>query len=151
VSRSPVATGPTLYGKRILIVEDDDRLYCALKDALQDMGCEVFGSCAHVASLWDSAPNAHVDAALIDDAGAPQIPALIRQLEDLAIPVVMIGARATTQRSGPLSHYPQLTKPFTEEDLVYSIVAAIGARCAGSKAHAFGTTELPVAPSDFGH
>ena len=127
-----------LHGKRILLVEDDDRLYCLLKNALQDIGCEVFGSSAHLVGLWGSAPTAHVDAALIDNSETPSVSALIRQLGKSGVPILLIGACDSGEGSGSQPRCLHLTKPFTEEDLLYGIAEVVGARhrLTGSRARA---------------
>jgi DNA-binding response OmpR family regulator len=129
VNRQRIPANPlALDGKRILLVEDDDRLYCLLKNALQDLGCEVFGSSARLVSLWGSASAAHVDAALIDNSDTPPVSALIRQLGKSGIPILLIGACDSSEGSGSHRRCPRLTKPFTEEDLLYGIVEALGTR-----------------------
>jgi hypothetical protein len=115
-----------LEGKRILLVEEDDRLYCLLKNALLDIGCEVFGSSAHLVGLWGSAPTAHVDAALIDNSDAPPVSALIRQLGKNGVPILLIDGRDSHATSHAQPRCARLTKPFTEEDLLYGIVEVIG-------------------------
>ena len=122
---APAAARADLYGKRILVVEDDDRLYCALKDALQDVGCEVFGTCTHVSGLWDAVPNTYVDAALIGSSGPTQLSSLTRQLSDRGVPILLMTTRQSTEVPGPLRRHRRLVKPFTEQDLVYGIVAAL--------------------------
>jgi hypothetical protein len=126
----------SLDGKRILLVEEDDRLYCVLKHALQDIGCEVFGSSAHLAGLWGSAPVARVDAALIDNSETPQVSALIRQLSSSGVPIVLIAARDSHERVQSRAPCARLTKPFTEEDLLYGIVEAVGGLCPATRVSA---------------
>jgi DNA-binding response OmpR family regulator len=140
VNRPRIPGNPlTLDGKRILLVEDDDRLYCLLKHALQDIGCEVFGCSAHLVSLWGRAPTAHVDAALIDNSEAPPVSALIQQLGSSGVPILLIGERDSPSSSGSKPRCAHLTKPFTEEDLLYGIVEAIGGRSADVRLSASGT------------
>jgi hypothetical protein len=116
----------TLRGKRILLVEEDDRLYCALKLALQDIGCDVFGSSAHTVGLWGDAPVAHLDAALIDNSETPQVSALVRRLRRSGVPIVLISTGDSNGWFKSQPACPCLTKPFTEEDLLYGIVEAVG-------------------------
>jgi DNA-binding response OmpR family regulator len=122
---STLENSRTLRGKRILLVEEDDRLYCALKHALQDIGCDVFGSSAHTVGLWGDAPIAHVDAALIDNSEAPQVSALVRRLRSSGVPIVLISPRDSSGRFQSQLPCSRLTKPFTEEDLLYGIAEAV--------------------------
>lgn len=125
---APAAARADLYGKRILVVEDDDRLYCALKDTLQDAGCEVFGTCTHVSGLWDAVPNTYVDAALIGtpqgSVGLSQFASLARQLTERGVPILLMTSR-TAQRMPGNAQHSSLVRPFTEQDLIYGIAAAL--------------------------
>lgn len=123
-----------LYGKRILVVEDDDRLYCALKDTLQDVGCEVFGTCTHVSGLWDTVPNSYVDAALIGSSGPSQLSSLTRQLSERGVPILLMTNRRSDEVPGAPRGHHKLVKPFTEQELVHGIVAALST--AGLPKHA---------------
>lgn len=107
-----------LHGKRILIVEDDDGLYQALRDSLLDAGYEVFGSCESVCDPIDTVPASRMDAALLDmdPLGSGRATALAQQLGKRNIPIIWITA----------SRDAGLRKPFTERELLDSIACAVG-------------------------
>jgi DNA-binding response OmpR family regulator len=116
-----------LLGKRILLVEDDDGLYQALRDSLLDAGYEVFGSCERVCDLIDTVPSSRLDAALVDmdPLGSGRAATLAQQLGKRNIPIVWITARdATVARV--LQMRGRLRKPFTERELLDSIASAVG-------------------------
>lgn len=120
-----------LLSKRILVVEDDDCLYQALHDSLQDAGFEVFASCDRVCNPLDTVPASRLDAALVDmdPLGSDRAASLAQQLGDRNIPIVWITARrACEARVAPREWLP---KPFTERQLLDSIAAAIGKLCSG--------------------
>jgi DNA-binding response OmpR family regulator len=122
-----------LLCKRILIVEDDDCLYQALRDSLQDAGCEVFGSCDRVCDPLDTVPASRLDAALVDmdPLGSDRAASLAQQLGDRKVPIVWITSRRDCDARVAREWLP---KPFTERQLLDSIAAAIGELCSGAPA-----------------
>ena len=102
----------SLLCKRILIVEDDDCLYQAPRDSLEDAGCEVFGSCERVCYPIDTVTSSRLDAALVvrDPLGSARAASLAQRLGDRNIPIAWI-----TTREG-------LGKPFTERELLDRMV-----------------------------
>lgn len=118
----------SLVCKRILVVEDDDCLYQALRDSLQDAGCEVFGSCDRVCHPVDTVPASRLDAALIDmdPLGSRRAASLAQQLGDRNIPIVWITVRPGSNVAPASRTNERLRKPFTERELLDSIACAIG-------------------------
>ena len=116
-----------LLCKRILVVEDDDCLYHALRDSLQDAGCEVFGSCERVCFPVDTVPASRLDAALIDmdPLGSRRAASLGRQLDARSISIVWITSRYDRDCSPVLETHEWLRKPFTERELLDSIACAV--------------------------
>ena len=123
------ATPALLRGKRIILVEANDALFCALKDALEDAGCEVVGSPLSEACLL--VPFANADAALVDNASADAaFEALARVLAERQIPTIFI---APEPPGGMLSRWQtHLRKPFTEQELLQSVCAAVGKQMAAA-------------------
>jgi DNA-binding response OmpR family regulator len=113
---------------RILVVEDDDCLYQALRDSLQDAGCEVFGSCERVCFPLDTVPASRLDAALVDmdPLGSGRAASLAQQLGARNIPIVWITSRYERNVPPVLQTYEWLRKPFTERELLDSIACAVG-------------------------
>lgn len=118
----------SLLCKRVLVVEDDDFLYQALRDSLQDAGCEVFGSCERVCDPVDTVPASRLDAALVDmdPLGSRRAASLAQQLGDRNIPIVWITARRDSSSAPVLQTHEWLSKPFTERELLDSIACAVG-------------------------
>lgn len=117
----------SLYGKRILVVEDDDRLYHALKDSLEDVGCEIFGSCERMSGALDSVPSSHLDAALIDldPLSMQSVASLAGRLNNRGVPILLITGRISGELPRMLRSYRHLKKPFTERELLDSMVGAL--------------------------
>ena len=124
-----------LLCKRILIVEDDDCLYHALRDSLQDAGCEVFGSCDRVCDPLDTVPASRLDAALVDmdPLGSDRAASLAQQLGGRNIPIVWITDRRDSEATA-VATPEYLRKPFTERQLLDSIAAAVGERYSSAPA-----------------
>jgi DNA-binding NtrC family response regulator len=118
----------SLLYKRILVVEDEDFLYQALRDSLHDAGCEVFGSCERVCDRVDTVPAGRLDAALVDmdPLGSRRAAFLAQQLGDRNIPIVWITARPNSNVAPDSQTSERLSKPFTERELLDSIACAIG-------------------------
>ncbi len=113
---------------RILVVEDDDRLYQALRDSLLDAGYEVFGSCERVCYPVDTVPASRLDAALVDmdPLGSDRAASLAQRLGVRNIPIVWITARQNSSSEPVLQTQDWLQKPFTERELLDSIAGALG-------------------------
>jgi DNA-binding response OmpR family regulator len=117
-----------LPGKRILVVEDNDGLYQALRDSLLDAGYEVFGSCERVCDPVDTVPSSHLDAALVDmdPLGSGRATSLAQQLSKRNVPIVWITERRDASVARTLQMHGRLRKPFTEQELLDSIASAVG-------------------------
>jgi DNA-binding response OmpR family regulator len=110
------------HGRRVLIVEDDDRLYCGLKDALTDSGYEPIGTTILVSEALRTFADGRIDVALIDvDHHSETVRALVRNLRARGIPILLIG----TPRPGSLlnarTSMAVLMKPFDSMDLLDSV------------------------------
>jgi len=112
---------------RILLVEDDDCLYQALRDSLQDAGCEVFGSCERVCSPIDTVPASRLDAALLDmdPLGSARAASHAQQLGARSIPIVWITSRCDSNLAPASQTHEWLRKPFSERELLASIAYAL--------------------------
>ena len=116
-----------LCGKKILIIEGDDYLYQALRDSLQDAGCEVIGSCDRLNYPLDGVSASRLDAALVDmdPLGSERAASLAQQLGDSNIPTVWITGRSASEVAAGLQTQDWLAKPFTERELLDSIACAV--------------------------
>lgn len=119
--------GHALSGKRILIVEDDDRLYHALKDALEDFGCEILGTCMRMSGSLDTLPGSYLDAALIDleQLSIERAASMASRLDARGVPVVLITRELPADLPAALRAQRRLLKPFTEQDLLDGMARAI--------------------------
>ena len=117
-----------LLSKRVLVVEDDDGLYHALRDSLLDAGYEVFGSCERVCYPVDTVPTSRLDAALVDmdPFGSERATSLAQRLGLRKVPIVWITARRDSSRAAASQAHEWLCKPFTERELLDSIAYAVG-------------------------
>jgi DNA-binding response OmpR family regulator len=117
-----------LLSKRVLVVEDDDGLYNALRDSLLDAGYEVFGSCERVCHPVDTVPSSRLDAALVDmdPFGSPRAASLAQRLSARNVPIVWITARRDSSPAPASTALEWLRKPFTERELLDSIASALG-------------------------
>lgn len=108
------------------MVEEDDRLYCAMKDALQDAGCETFGLFTAVSETLNAVPQSHIDVALIDlSQHDPRFTAVFHQLSRRGVPILLITERRASAVSDLLPARSRLAKPFTEQDLLDRIREAM--------------------------
>ena len=122
-----VQTGTeSLFGKRILLVEEDDRLYCALKDALRAAGCETIGLPAHFPDVSAIVPGSHVDAALVDISwSGRRLSAITRQLDERSVPIPYIGTLGTSGLPVRAPAAKPLRRPFTEQELLDGMLETI--------------------------
>ncbi len=118
----------SLLCKRILVVEDDDGLYQALRDSLQDAGCEVFRACERVCDPMDTVPASRLDAALVDmdPLGSARAASLGQQLGKRNVPIVWITSRRDFGVDPAVQGHESLSKPFTEEELLDSMAGVAG-------------------------
>jgi DNA-binding response OmpR family regulator len=116
-----------LASKRVLVVEDDDGLYNALRDSLLDAGYEVLGSCDRVCHPVDTVPSSRLDAALVDmdPLGSARATSLAQRLSLRNVPIVWITARRDSSPAPSSGTREWLSKPFTERELLDSIANAV--------------------------
>lgn len=117
----------SLSGKRIMLMEDDDRLYSAIKDTLEDFGCEILGSCARICGPLDVIPNSHLDAALIDleKLDTARSTSIVAALQARGVPIVLITPLTTDDLPIAMRTCDRLLKPFTCPAMLSSLAAVI--------------------------
>src|SRR5262245_25542291 len=80
-------------GRKILLVEDNDQLYCALRESLADAGADVLGAVAFMPRGTGIVPLTHIDVAIIDASSrSSNWLVLARELQQRGIPGVFIAA-----------------------------------------------------------
>jgi DNA-binding NtrC family response regulator len=125
---SPKTADPlSLRGKRIMLMEDNDRLYGAIKDSLEDFGCEILGSCARICGPIDVVPNSHLDAALIDleKLSTARSTAIVTKLQARGVPVVLITHLTAAELPSVMRSCDRLEKPFTCTTMLSGLAAVI--------------------------
>ena len=128
MKQTSITDHAALLSKRVLVVEDDDGLYHALRDSLLDAGYEVFGSCERVCHPVDTVPSSRLDVALVDmdPFGSERATSLTQRLSQRNVPIVWITARSDSSRAPVAPPREWLSKPFTERELLDSIACAVG-------------------------
>jgi hypothetical protein len=117
----------SISGKRIMLMEDDDRLYSAIKDTLEDFGCEIMGSCARICGPLEMVPSSHLDAALIDleRLSVERSSAIVTGLHDRGVPVVLITYLTADNLPRALQGCARLLKPFTSQQMLSGLATVI--------------------------
>ncbi|HKE96576.1 MAG TPA: hypothetical protein VKB34_19865 [Povalibacter sp.] len=127
-----------LKGRKILLVEDNDQLYCALRESLADAGADVLGAVAFMPRGTGIVPLTHIDVAIIDASSrSSNWLVLARELQQRGIPGVFIAAERLSFMNACGCRY--LSKPFTEEQFLVCVGAALN-RVADAPLHAAGTS-----------
>ncbi len=122
----PVAEPPgaALYGRRVLLVEDEPLVALSLKEALQDAGCTVRGPAATLAEAERLAHEEGLDAAVMDvNLPGGRSLALGARLAALGVPVVYVtGLDELPGGAGAVV----LRKPVDREALLAALGRGIG-------------------------
>jgi DNA-binding response OmpR family regulator len=118
-----------LRGKRIFLVEEDDVLYCQIKNSLQAVGGAVFGALAHFPDMPIDIPAIRFDAALLDvDGESPSLPDVVDELRYREIPILLMSAYDIGSIAQQLGGYQQLRKPYVHTEAIDRLVALCSAR-----------------------
>lgn len=120
--------------KRILIVDDSMYMRTLINDALTNAGYEVVGQAANGESAIDMAMELEPDLITLDnilpDMIGIDILRVLKQEEKIASKIVMIsavGQESVVQEGMSLGASDYIVKPFTTEQIVESIKAALAA------------------------
>ena len=115
-----------LSGTKVLLIEDDDQLYRALREALQEAGADVLGAIALMPKGYGLLPLAHIDVAVIDAPRVSDAVPVLLELRERSIPCVLIAAE--DHRFNGARACELLLKPFTADQLVDSVQSAVRER-----------------------
>jgi DNA-binding response OmpR family regulator len=123
-----VLNSQLLRGKRIFVVEEDDVLYCQIKNSLQTAGAAVFGALAHFPDMPIDIPAIRFDVALLDvDGESPSLPDVVDELRYREIPILLLSAHDIGGGAQQLGGYQQLRKPYAHREAVAQIVTLCSA------------------------
>lgn len=119
--------GAELNGLRVLVVEDEAAIAMLLEDMLLDFGCEVVGPVARLAAAIKAAEHETFGIAILDVnlAGEP-IYAVAEALAGRGVPFVFSTGYGATGIKDPFRDRPVVQKPFTQNELKRSLIAAMG-------------------------
>jgi CheY-like chemotaxis protein len=110
-------------GKRILLVEDGPFVAFAVAMSLTDAGCIVIGPAGTVAEAKRLIGEALIDGALLDAnlAGEPvdEVAAILNRRN---VPLAIVTGCARQDLPAALRGAPILAKPFTEKDLIATVI-----------------------------
>jgi DNA-binding response OmpR family regulator len=117
-----------LRGKRIFVVEEDDVLYCQIKNSLQAVGGAVFGALAHFPDMPIDIPAIRFDVALVDvDGESPSLSDVVDELRYREIPMILLSAYDIDDIARQLGGYQQLRKPYAHREAIARIAALCSA------------------------
>lgn len=115
-----------LSGHRVLVVEDEAVIAALIEDMLQELGCEIAASVAHIAAASEVARTVPADVALLDVnlGGKPVFP-VARILRDRGIPVVFSTGYGAGGLPSEFAGCPVVIKPFILEAFREAIAVAL--------------------------
>lgn len=127
-----MATGDELQGLRVLVVEDEAAISLLLEDMLMDLGCEIVGPAARLASALAMVEAETFDLAILDVnvAGEPIYPAAAA-LAQRGVPFVFSTGYGSAGIQEPYRDRPVLQKPFGQHNLQRTLIQALRAKTTG--------------------
>jgi CheY-like chemotaxis protein len=121
--RSTITRSVPLNGTRILLVVENEPLYRALRDTLEDAGGEVLGAIAFMPRNTGLVPQGYIDLAVVDVSHIGNAVMLARELRQRDITSLFITASPLTFAIPRRCTF--LSKPFTEGQLLNNICALV--------------------------
>ena len=115
-----------LAGLKALVVEDEGSVAFMIEDMLQELGCAIDASVAHLEDARRIAETIVVDFAVLDVNlnGHPVFP-VAEILRRRRIPFIFSTGYGVSGVSEEFRNYPILSKPFTMNDLQQKLAAAL--------------------------
>ena len=115
-----------LEGLRVLVVEDEFLVAMDIELALNDLGCEVVGPIAELASALRTAQRETLDLALLDvNLGGEPVTAVAEALVARAVPIVFCTGYQVENLCSRYPAAPTLMKPFQPADLRNALERAL--------------------------
>jgi CheY-like chemotaxis protein len=113
---------PEFKDARILVVEDEALLSMLVEDVLADLGCDVAGPAASLASAIALAKTEPLLGALLDvNIGGESVYPVADILKQRGIPFVFVTGYNAVELAPPHDRAPLLEKPFDEAALTGAI------------------------------
>jgi CheY-like chemotaxis protein len=115
-----------LLGVRVFLVEDESGVAMLIEDMLEELGCELVASVAHLAQAFDVTQSTVFDVAILDvNVSGEQVFPLASALAARGIPIVFSTGYGMAGIPEDMRAYPVLAKPFAFDDLKRTLVAAL--------------------------
>jgi CheY-like chemotaxis protein len=115
-----------LLGLRVFLVEDESGVAMLIEDMLEELGCELVASVAHLAQAFDVTESTVFDVAILDvNVSGEQVFPLASALAVRGIPIVFSTGYGMAGIPEDMRVYPVLAKPFSFDDLKRILVSAL--------------------------
>jgi DNA-binding NtrC family response regulator len=125
-----------LAGKKILLVEDSPVVSDFGEEVLAELGCEVVGPAANLASARELAETAEIDAAIVDvRIRGDKSFGICDLLDSRGIPFVLTSGYADWPVPDKWEQVPQLPKPYKLEDVEAVLVKVFERQASISSGH----------------
>jgi len=123
-----------LHGCRVLVVEDQLAIALAIEAVLKQLGCEVVGPHARLASALEAARRERLDCAILDinlqgDSVAP----IANELAGRGVPAIVATGYPAGSIPPSLRALPRIEKPYLPGDLERLIRRAVARRPLGAR------------------
>lgn len=115
-----------LNGLRVLVVEDEAAISMLLEDMLTDFGCAIVGPAARLNAALDMAQTEAFDVAILDvNLAGESIYPVADALAERNRPFVFSTGYGGGGIKDPYRDRPVVQKPFSQQDLRRTILAAL--------------------------
>jgi CheY-like chemotaxis protein len=126
-----------LDGVRVLVVEDEGPVAMLVEGMLEDLGCVLVGSAAHLREALELVERGGFDVALLDmNLAGQRVDPVAEALARRGVPFAFASGYGELGVPHGMKHRPMLQKPFRSADLAATIRTAL----AGSGAPERGTS-----------
>lgn len=117
-----------LKGARVLVVEDEAAISMLLEDMLLDFECEIVGPAARLTTALEMAQSESFTVAILDVnvAGEPIYP-VAEAIAQRNLPFVFSTGYGGAGIREPFRDRPVVQKPFSQNDLKRTLIAAVAA------------------------